>query len=80
MDDTQKLDAAFVRALGLADGSDLDGVGYGKTAEWDSVGHLQLIAEIEESFGISLKAQDVVEMTDYDSVRQLLCSSYGLKC
>lgn len=80
MRDTQKIDEAFTRALGLPAGTSLDGLAYGTHAEWDSIGHLQLMAEIEEAFGITLAAEDVVGMTDYDSVRQVLRARYALDC
>ena len=35
---------------------------------WDSAGHLSLAASLEESFGISLDVDDLVEMT---SVREI---------
>ena len=80
MTDNQKIDEAFIKALGLPPGTSPEGLAYGARAEWDSIGHLQLMAEIEEAFGIALAAEDVVEMTDYASVRRLLRSHYALDC
>ncbi len=80
MTDKQKIDEAFITALGLPSDASLDQLAYGTQAEWDSIGHLQLMAEIEEAFGITLAAEDVVEMTDYDSARQVLRSRYALDC
>jgi acyl carrier protein len=80
MDDTERLDGVFTRTLGLPAGARLDDLAYGELAEWDSIGHLQLVAEIERAFGISLAAADVVEMTDYRSTRQVLRSNYALDC
>jgi acyl carrier protein len=36
---------------------------------WDSLGHMKLIAVLEEHFGIEL---DIMEMADVDSVRALV--------
>ena len=50
-----KLQAAFVEALGLdPDATDWANLAYRGIPEWDSVAHMQLVGEIEDTFDIML--------------------------
>ncbi len=80
MSDRERLDATFRDALGLPEDSDMSQLAYGVRPEWDSVGHLQLMAAIEEAFGISLSSEDVVGMIDYPAVCTILQVRYHLAC
>ena len=78
MDDSQRLDAAIKRGLGIANGEDLTTLAYGKTEYWDSVAHMQLIAAIENEFGIMMETDDVIAMSSYGAARQILSDHHGL--
>jgi acyl carrier protein len=80
MSDAERLDDAVRDALGLADDAELEAIAYDTTPEWDSVGHLQMMAAIEAAFDIRIDADDVVQMSDYDKVRSTLRSRYGVRC
>ena len=77
MTDTDKLDTTFRSALALPEGTDPRTTAFASTPEWDSVGHLQLLAAIEEAYSITLAAEDVSEMVDYAAVRRVLEEKYG---
>jgi hypothetical protein len=76
--DSERLDAAVRDALGLASDVDLRGVAYGSTEGWDSVGHLQLVTEIEVAFDIAIDPDDVVAMASYPAIRSILQARHGL--
>ncbi len=40
--------------------------------EWDSLGHVTLIMEIESTYGVSLSAEDALAMTDLGSIKRIL--------
>ncbi len=42
------------------------------TSTWDSLSHMQLIAAIEEEFGIELDADEIVTMRSVASIRDVL--------
>jgi acyl carrier protein len=63
---------AFVVALDLPAGADVDALELGRSLEWDSVGHMALVAELEERFGIELDTDDIVEMTSYAASVEIL--------
>ena len=67
-----RIDAVFAAVLALPDPIEAWTTAYGRTAGWDSVGHLQLILGLEEAFGISIDPDDVFEMRDYAAVQQIL--------
>jgi len=76
--DTATLDEAFRSSLGLTDDVELQTAAYGRTAEWDSVAHMQLVAGIERAFGIMIETDDVIAMSSYPIVQQILASRYDL--
>ena len=43
-----------------------------QVAEWDSVGHVTLVLELESHYGVVLSAEDAAEMTDVGSVKRVL--------
>lgn len=49
----------------------------GDLDEWDSVAHLELIAAIEQAFGVQLSADEIVELTSLDRIRARLSGRQG---
>ena len=45
---------------------------------WDSIHQLSMVAAIEEAFDLMMDAEDILEMTSYESVKQLLSSKYEI--
>ena len=45
---------------------------------WDSIGHMQMISKLEETFGISISPDDIVKMGTYDDVKKVLEESCGV--
>ena len=41
-------------------------------AEWDSLGHMTLVTELETTYGISLSAEDALAMTDVAAIKRIL--------
>jgi len=68
----QTVKDAFIRALDLPSGSDVEELEIGKNPEWDSVGHMALVAELEERFGISLETDEIVGMSSYSKAVETL--------
>ena len=68
----KKLQRAFIRGLGLADGVDVHSLHYSKTRGWDSIAHMQLIAAIEAEYGISMETADILALSSYEKAKELL--------
>jgi acyl carrier protein len=44
---------------------DLEDLEYQAIAEWDSVGHMQLMAALEDAFSIELDVDDIIEFSSF---------------
>ena len=51
---------------------------YQGVAEWDSVGHMSLIAELEEQFGIMFEMDDIIDFSSYNKGIEII-SKYGIE-
>lgn len=67
-----KVKAAFVEALDLPPDANVEGLEIGQDAAWDSLGHMALVAELEDRFGVTLETDDVVGMTSYAKAIEIL--------
>lgn len=72
-----RLVECFRLALELDDVTDVRPLEYQGIATWDSVGHLALVAHLEETFGIMLDTDDVIDMSSFDAARSIL-GRYGV--
>lgn len=64
MTNRQKYDEAFVKVFEV--GADqLEDLEYQQIATWDSVGHMSLIAELEDAFGIMMEMDDIIDFSSY---------------
>ena len=71
MENKIKYNTAFTESFGI-DESALDDLEYESITEWDSVGHMGLIAEIEEAFDIELEMDDVIDFSSYVEGKEIL--------
>jgi acyl carrier protein len=74
---TQRLQSAFVSAIGVSPNTDFDKVVYGQTNGWDSIAHMTLVNEIESSFDIMLDTDDVIDMSSFSKAKEIL-GKYGV--
>ncbi len=73
----EKLQSAFIRGLGLADGVDFESLHYSKSRGWDSIAHMQLVAAIEAEFGIRMETSDILAMSSFDKAQEILAKHAG---
>lgn len=67
MTNKERYDAIFCDVFEL-DSSELgEGLEYQSIPAWDSVGHMSLMAELEDAFDISLEMDDVIEFGTYQT-------------
>lgn len=59
----KKLQDCFVNALGINIDIVQDSLEYNSIPEWDSVGHMSLVAELEDCFDIMLDTDDIIDMS-----------------
>ena len=51
---------------------------YQDVEAWDSIGHMDLIASLEDEFDIMLDAEDILEFVSYNDAKVIL-AKYGIK-
>jgi acyl carrier protein len=49
-----------------------DDSGRENVEEWDSLGHMNLVMEIEEVYGVALSTDDALEIVDVASLKRIL--------
>ena len=76
MDNMAKYKAAFVEGL-LVPEEGVEDLSYQSVDEWDSVGHMGLVAALEDMFEIELDVDDIIDMSSY-VIGQEILSKYGV--
>lgn len=46
---------------------------------WDSVGHMGLIAKLEDAFDIMMDADDIIELSSYKKGMEILTENYDVE-
>jgi len=66
------IEDVLARVFGV-DASGLDATSSPESVEgWDSMGHLNLVAALEQEFGVSIDIGDVMEMVSVKKIREIL--------
>jgi len=71
MSNLEKYVAAFTSTF-LVEESALANLKYQDIAAWDSVGHMSLMAVLEETFGIEMDIDDIIEFSSFEVGRTIL--------
>lgn len=71
MTNKEKYVNAFVEALEIS-AEQVEGLEYQGINEWDSVGHMSLVAEIEDAFDIMMDTDDIIDFSSYDKGIEIL--------
>ena len=78
MNNKQKYDQAFIVTFSIDESKLDDNLEYNTIPEWDSVGHMGLIAELEEVFDIMMEMDDIIDFSSYKKGFELL-AKYGVE-
>jgi acyl carrier protein len=76
MEQLKKYNAAFVEIVGVSE-DQLPDLVYQAVAGWDSVGHMQLMTQLEDVFGIALEMEDILEFSSYEKGMDIM-RKYGV--
>jgi len=71
MTNTEKYGNCFIEIFGVKE-EQLPNLAYQSVTEWDSVGHMSLMAELEDVFEIMLDMDDIIDFSDYKKGMELL--------
>ncbi|MBO5327523.1 MAG: acyl carrier protein [Clostridia bacterium] len=62
---------AFKEAFGVEE-ADLAGLEYQGIANWDSVGHMNLVSLLEDAFDIMMDTDDIIDFSSYEKGKEIL--------
>ena len=52
---------------------------YQGIAAWDSVGHMGLIAAIEDAFDIMMDTDDIIDLSSFEKGKTILSENYNIE-
>lgn len=78
MTNLEKYDQAFTESLEITK-EQLAGLEYQQIANWDSVGHMGLVAAIEDAFDIMMDTDDIIDLNSYEKGKEILSENYDVK-
>ena len=72
MSSDKKYKEIFIKSLNLKNSDFNENIKYNDVAEWDSIGHMNLISALEDEFKISIDTDDVVEFSSFKVGKKIL--------
>lgn len=72
MSNLQQLKKIFAEGLGISEDAVTDDLTYQSIKQWDSVGHMALIAAIETKFDIMLDTDDIIDMSSFAKAKEII--------
>ena len=71
MTNLEKYKEAFVKALEVSE-DQVESLKYQDIPAWDSVGHMGLVATIEDTFDIMMDTEDIIDFSSYEKGIEIL--------
>ena len=79
MTNQEKYDDAFMTSLEISKDK-LPDLTYQSIPSWDSVGHMTLIAALEDAFDIMMDTEDIIDLSSYEKGKEILAKDeYGIE-
>lgn len=71
MTNLEKYNQVFMDNFEVAESQLLE-LAYNSHESWDSVGHMALIADLEDNFDIMFDMEDIVDLSSYEKGKEIL--------
>lgn len=78
MTNLEKYNQAFIETLEVSE-DQLAGLKYQAVELWDSVGHMSLVAALEDAFDIMLETDDIIDLSSYEKGMEILSKNYNVE-
>ncbi len=72
MTNLEKYNKIFVDVLGVNEKDLNDSFTFKGVPQWDSVAHLSLISELEDSFDVMFESEDILHYGSYENGKKIL--------
>lgn len=79
MSNLKKYINAFVEGLEIDQELVKEGLEYQAIPQWDSVGHMGLIAALEDAFDIMMDTDDIIDFSSYEKGMEILSKNYDIE-
>ncbi len=78
MSNSEKYLKVFVDTLEIRS-EEAEGLKYNSIANWDSVGHMNLVAALEDAFDIMMDIDDIIDFSSFEKGKEILASNYSIE-
>lgn len=78
MTNLEKYAQVFCETLQVSE-NQLPGLKYQAVELWDSVGHMSLIAALEDAFDIMMETDDIIDLSTYEKGMEILTNNYEVE-
>lgn len=78
MTNQEKYNQAFTETLEIGE-EQLTGLKYQDIETWDSIGHMNLVAVLEEAFDIMMDTDDIIALSSYEKGMEILSDNYSIQ-
>lgn len=77
MTNLEKYNKAFCDSFEITEDK-LAGLKYQQIELWDSVGHMTLVANLEDAFDIMMETDDIIDLSSYEKGMEILSQKYNI--
>ena len=78
MTNLEKYNNVFCENLNVTT-DQLAGLKYQGVELWDSVGHMTLVAALEDAFDIMMDTDDIIDLSSYEKGKEILKTKYDIE-
>tara|TARA_B100000963_G_C22511492_1_gene618578 strand:+ start:495 stop:737 length:243 start_codon:yes stop_codon:yes gene_type:complete len=79
MENKEKYYKIFEQSLSISKDKINDNLEYNEVPEWDSIGHMTLIADLEEAFQITFETDDIIDFSSFSKGKKILKEKYKIE-
>jgi acyl carrier protein len=72
MTNREKYDQVFIESFSVTAEQLNEGLVYQSVQQWDSIGHMGMVAALEEAFDIMLETDDIIDFGSYTKGIEIL--------
>lgn len=77
MTNLEKYTQAFVESFEVSE-DEAKKLKYQDIKAWDSVGHMGLVANIEDAFDIMMETEDIIDLSSFEKGKEILEKNYEI--
>ena len=78
MTNLEKYNKAFCNSFEITEDK-LAGLQYQQIELWDSVGHMTLVANLEDAFDIMMETDDIIDLSSYEKGKEILTKNHNVE-